>query len=139
VQPRNCSPDTASLRAIRAVADGIIAADNAREIERVLAYYAPDAILLPPNESPVSGRTAIRPRYEALFRDFDPAIEGRVDESCVSGDHGYVRGHNGGSLRSRTGAPDRRLDDSYLMLVTRNAAGQWRISHLMWHRASAAP
>jgi uncharacterized protein (TIGR02246 family) len=119
---------------VRAVADGIIAADNARDLERVLGHYAADARLFPPNEPPVTGREAIRPRYEALFAGFDPAIEGRVDEVCVDGDTAFVTGHNGGRLRGRGGAADRLLDDVYVMLLRREAEGTWRISHLIWHR-----
>jgi uncharacterized protein (TIGR02246 family) len=134
-----CDSSAVAVRAVRGVADGIIAADNERSVDRVLAFYAPDALLLPPNEAPVSGYAAIRPRYETLFRDFTPAIEARIEEVCVSGSIGYVRGHNGGWLRSRTGGSDRALDDSYLMLLARNADGRWRITHLMWHRAIPAP
>ena len=119
------------------MAAGIVEADNASAIERVLDYYAPDAMLLPPGEAPVSGRPAIRPRYERLFAAFAPEIAGRVDEVCVSGSIAFVRGHNGGRLRSRTAGADRALDDVYLMLLRVGADGRWRISHLMWHRAGA--
>lgn len=57
-----CETDAAPVRQVRAVANGIIAADNARALERVLAYYAADAVLMPPGEQPVVGRAAIRPR-----------------------------------------------------------------------------
>lgn len=124
--------------AVRAVVIGIVTADNARDLAAVLASYADSAILLPPNEAPVVGRAAIRPRYEALFRDFAPAIEGRIDELAVVGDWAYIRGHNGGWLRGRQGVPDRDLDDVYLMILARQTAS-WRITRLMWHRASAQP
>ena len=42
-------------------------ADNSGDLETVLFLYADDAILLPPNEASVSGKPAIRERYEALF------------------------------------------------------------------------
>lgn len=54
----------AELSRVRDVVNGLIAADNARDIERVVELYAPDAILMPPDESPVEGIAAIRPRYE---------------------------------------------------------------------------
>ena len=115
------------------MAGGIIAADNARDITRVMDSYAADAWLLPPNDVPVRGHAAIRPRYEALFNGFNPAIEGRIDEVCASGSIAFVRGHNGGRMISRTGAPPRVLDDAYLMTLRLEPDGRWRISHLMWH------
>jgi uncharacterized protein (TIGR02246 family) len=127
---RRRAPDDA---AVRAVATGIVEADNARDVERVLGYYADDAVLLPPNEPPVKGKAAIRPRYEALFAGFDPAIEGRLDEVAVTGPSAFVRGHNGGRMTERGSGEHRPLDDDYVMLLRKGADGAWRISHLIWH------
>jgi ketosteroid isomerase-like protein len=131
----DCRAASTAVASVRAVADGIVAADNERNIERVMGYYADDAWLMPPNAEPVRGHAAIRPRYESLFAGFNPAIEGRIDEACVSGSTAYVRGHNGGRMNSRSGGPARELDDSYLMLLKIDTAGRWRISHLIWHAA----
>lgn len=129
----DCRVDAPAVKAIRAVADGIVAADNARDLARVMDSYAADAWLLPPNDAPVQGHAAIRPRYESLFAGFNPAIEGRIDEVCVSGSIGYVRGHNGGRMISRSGGAPRLLDDAYMMTLRLEADGRWRISHLIWH------
>ena len=133
VRAAECRADAPAVVRVRAVADGIVAADNARAIDRVLGFYASDAVLMPPAEPPVTGLEAIRPRYEGLFAAFDPAIEGRIDEACVDGSSGFVRGHNGGRMRGRAGQADRALDDYYVMLLRADAAGTWRISHLIWH------
>lgn len=136
--PAVCQPDAAPVQAVRAVAEGIVDADNARDLERVRSSYAPDAILLPPNDAPVQGWDAIRPRYEALFSAFAPAIEGHIDEVCVSGALAYVRGRNGGRFAPREQGTARTLNDTYLMLLRRDARGRWQISHLMWHPAASA-
>jgi uncharacterized protein (TIGR02246 family) len=128
---RACDADAAP---VRAVAEGIIAADNERDIGRVLGFYTDDAVFLPPGEPPVTDRDAIRQRYEKLFADFAPAIEGRIDEICAVGDLAYVRGHNGGWLVSRIGGRSRELDDVYLM-VLRRGGGDWKVARLMWHPA----
>lgn len=124
---------------VRAVADGIIAADNKRDLKSVLAFYARDAILMPPAEGRVVGVENIRPRYEALFANFQPAIEARIEEVCVRDDLALVRGHNGGRLVGIGTNASRDLDDVYLMMLRRNQNGVWRISHLIWHRASSPP
>lgn len=130
-----CRADAVEVKAVRAVADGIIAADNARDLTRVMDSYAVDAWLLPPNAEPVRGHAAIRPRYESLFATFTPAIDGRIDEACVTGSTAYVRGHNGGRMVSRSSQAGRDLDDVYVMLLKVDTDGKWRISHLMWHSA----
>jgi uncharacterized protein (TIGR02246 family) len=134
--PAACAAEPRAAGEVRAVAEGIIAADNARDLARVLASYAPDAVLLPPGEGPVIGAAAIRPRYEALFAGFDPAIEGHIDELCVDGAAAFVRGRNRGRLAARGAGPSRELDDVYVMRLRRGKDSAWRISHLMWHRAS---
>ena len=132
---QECSADSTVVKAVRRVADNIIAADNAQEIEKVIALYATDAVLLPPNEPPVSGQAAIRSRYEPLFANFKPQIESRIDEVCVDQKTAFVRGHNGGNLVPINGGDFRQLDDTYLMLLRREKDGMWRISHLMWNRS----
>jgi uncharacterized protein (TIGR02246 family) len=128
-----CRSNDAAVAAVRAVATGIIDADNARDIERVMDTYAADAWLMPPGEAPVQGRAAIRPRYEALFEGFDPAIEGHLDEVCIMGSTAFVRGSNGGRLVGRGERPTRELHDVYVMLLKIDTDGRWRISHLIWH------
>ena len=134
-----CDRDLASNAAVRAVPAAIIAADNARDIERVMNAYTVDAVLLPLGTAPVVGRDAIRSRYEELFLSFNPAILARIDEVCVSGRVAFVRGRNGGRLIGRGRGPDRALDDEYLLILRKETAGDWRISHLMWHSASPPP
>lgn len=129
-----CRPDAPGVREIRAVASGIVAADNRRDIERVLTYHRADAVLMPPGEPPVVGRDKIRPRYEALFGDFTPAIELQIHEACVSGSLGFVRGTNGGHLSPRGSRDVRQLNDAFVMLLRVASDGVWRISHLMWNR-----
>lgn len=127
-----CERGASDEAGVRAVAEGIVEADNARALERVLDFYAEDAVLLPPNADPVRGRAAIRPRYEALFAEYDPKIEARIDELEVDGDLAVVRGRNGGRLEPRGTAPARELDDAWLM-VLRREGDRWRIRQLMWH------
>lgn len=131
----HCDPGREAVREVMAVAEGIIAADNERDIRRVLGYYAADAVLLPPGEQPVQGREAIRPRYEDLFARFNPEIVARVEEVCVGGDLALVRGHNGGRLISRENGSARLLNDVYMMMLRRDLVGGWHITHLMWHPA----
>jgi uncharacterized protein (TIGR02246 family) len=129
-----CHANASSARAIRAVAIGIVDADNRLDLERVLAYYAADAVLMPPGEGPVIGRERIRPRYEALFASYTPEIELEIEEACAGAGLGFVRGRNGGRLVSRATGEARRLDDAFIMLLRLEPGGVWRISHLIWHR-----
>lgn len=132
---RGCSVEERLSLELRAVAEGIIAADNARDLERVIDYYTVNAVLMPPGEAAVVGRDRIRPRYAELFARFDPEIETYVDEVCADGLLGYVRGRTDGRLVPRQDGEPRSIHDAYLMLLRREEDGAWRISHLVWHSA----
>jgi uncharacterized protein (TIGR02246 family) len=132
--PMSCAPDARGAAAVRQVVTGIVDADNQRDLDRVMTFYAPDAVLLPPNSEPVAGAAAIRPRYEQLFEDLQPRIEARIDEICIGGSIAVVRGVNRGRMEPRSGAaPGRELSDAFLMVLTRTARGEWHVSRLMWH------
>jgi ketosteroid isomerase-like protein len=119
---------------VHAIAEGIIAADNGRDLITVLNYYADSAVLVPPGEAPVTGIGEIQRRYQALFAAWQPAIEPRIDEVVVTGTRATVRGHNGGWLRAMTaGGADRALDDDYTMTLERRG-GVWQIHRLQWTR-----
>jgi len=136
---QTCQQNVAAEAKVRAVADGIIAADNKRDLKRVLAYYAKDAILMPPGGNTIVGVDSIRPGYESLFANFQPEIKPRIDEVCVSEDFAVVRGFNGGRMAGTGSQPSRKLDDVYLMILRRDRRGDWRIAELMWHPASSSP
>ena len=136
--PNVSRAQTSTADSVRAVANGIIAADNARDVERVMSFYAADAVLMPPNANPVTGHAAIRPRYETLFAAMSPAIVSTLDEVRVAGEWAFVRGKNTGVMRPRSGGGEARaLDDVFVMLLQRGADGRWKIARLIWHRASA--
>ena len=115
----------------RALAE-IIAADNAGDIERVMACYSPSPMLMPPNEDVVDGRDAVRARYELAFANFRFEFEGAAFETRVEGDLGWIRGETRGRLVSKGGGGDIAAHDKFLMTLERDGAGHWRIARLMW-------
>lgn len=129
---QRCANEAGDSLAVLEVAEGIIAADNTRDLDRVLGYYHPDAILMPPGEGTVQGRPNIRPRYVALFEQYDPAIVGEIQQVEICGNVAVVSGRNGGWLRGRGGRPDRVLSDVYVM-VLRLESERWQIARLIWH------
>jgi uncharacterized protein (TIGR02246 family) len=134
---QNTASDSSAVHA-RALA--IIDADNRRDLAAVLDIYDEDAILLPPGESEVRGRAAIRPRYEKLFADYEPRLTTVIDEIIVSGDWAIVRGRNRGAFVSRRGGANRTLTtDTYVQAMHRGADGRWRITLLIWHSSGPPP
>jgi ketosteroid isomerase-like protein len=124
--------NAAAAARARAVAEGIIAADNARALDRVMSFYHPGATLWPPDGPPVSGAEAIRPRYESLFATHTPLLAVAIDGVCGTDSMATVRGQISGWFVSRGSAPDRQVSDRFLMVLTKDARETWRISDLAW-------
>jgi uncharacterized protein (TIGR02246 family) len=124
---------TLSARAqVRAVVQGIIAANAAADVDRVMRFYADDAVLIPPNLPTIDGRDAIREDYERLFEEANLLIEPRIDGIRVSNDEAVVRGINYiRSARIDTGVSE-CVSSRYLMTLRRLDGGEWKIDQWMW-------
>lgn len=110
----------------------LMKADNAGDLEAVMAIYADDAVLLPPNEPAVIGKPAIRSRYTRLFANTRMDARFEVDADGVAGALGFVRGR---MIGQRVSTDAKRVEDltgKFVMLLKRDAEG-WVISALIWN------
>ena len=71
---------------VRAVASGILEADNHADIERVLSYYHNEAVLLPPGRDEIKGLENIRRNYENIFATSVLNLSPEEDEITVASD-----------------------------------------------------
>lgn len=110
----------------------IIAADMAGDLDGVMALYSDDAILLSPGGPDIAGIDAIREHYGKLFAETELTIENQIHETIVSGKLAMTRGVNRVTATPKAGGPARSGSDKYMMALEQDAAGNWRISHLIW-------
>ncbi len=94
----------------------------------VKAYYADDAILLPPNSPTATGHAAI----EAFLHTFPPitAFELRTEEIVGAGDLAYVRGRY-----TMTMAPPGAAtvaDSGKYLEIWRKQGGSWKVTRDMF-------
>jgi len=121
----------ADISSPRSVLASLQTADNSGDLETVLVLYADDAILLPPNEASVSGKPAIRERYEALFARTRVAARFEVDEERAAGAYGYIRGRMIGQRTTSDGMVE-DLTGKFVMLFRKESKG-WQIASLIWN------
>lgn len=126
----------ADRSSIRAVVEGLIAADNVEDIDRVLSSYSDDAVLITPTGEDVVGINAIRSHYEQLFEDADFRIQLTIDEITVSGNLAVVRGVNDVVATADSGASHVR--SKFLMSLRRQSKGSWQVLHLIWSNQPAS-
>ncbi len=119
----------ADRAAIRKVADDAAAIMNspARDFDAYTqAYYAPDAIVLPPNAPIVTGHEAI----SAFFKSLPPvaAIRTVVEQTQVEGwdDTAWVQGSYTMAVTLQDGTP---INDTgkYIEIWRKQGDGSWRV------------
>lgn len=118
----------------KAVLQAIIAADNARDLDKVLGFYTSDVVWIGPAKPEVRGLDAIRASYVGMYRDMRPALSIEITEARAGGDLAMVRGLTLGRLEPAGGGEAKTVHDNFLALLACEA-GQWKVSHLMWSPA----
>jgi ketosteroid isomerase-like protein len=113
--------------AIRKNAVDLAAAFNAKEVEKVLGFYAENSIFMPPNAPLLRGRDPLKSFYSDLIEK--GATDLRLEPDEVSG-HGPIAYESG--TYSVTYANGTSRDRGKYLLVLRNMAGTWRTEKTIW-------
>jgi uncharacterized protein (TIGR02246 family) len=106
-----------------------VAASNQGDAEALVALYADDAMLLPPDHEPIQGREAIG----AFWRQgTDTGLEVTTLAVEVDGDLGYLVG------RYHLPPTDEEPADSgqYVMCLRRQRDGSWKLTADIWNRSA---
>jgi uncharacterized protein (TIGR02246 family) len=114
--------------AVRAADSTLQAAVASRDLERIAAFYAEDAALLPTAEPMVLGRAAIRAEWAHVLGipDFrNTAVVRRID-AAESGDLAYSMGTYVATMQGEDGT---RVTEpgKWLSVWRKQADGTWRI------------
>lgn len=106
-----------------------------RGAEGYASYFAEDAVLLPPNALPLSGRAAIREwqersRGESGDAGTPPSIE--EDELQMSGAFVIYRSTLKGQRAAKAGAAPEPFETKYFDVLRRKSDGGYEIVRRMW-------
>ena len=72
------------------VLDNHLTCFGKRDLEGILADYAPDAVLFTA-DGPLKGRDRIKPLFEAMLEEFGkPGASFSLKQRSVEGDHAYI-------------------------------------------------
>ena len=110
----------------------LIDADNRSDIKTVLDCYADSITFYPVGRESISGIEAIRSSYQELFNKSKLNISTTILDIKVFESDAYVKGVNTGSKINRSDSSVAPLHDNYIVLLTKNASGEWKISKLLW-------
>ena len=107
----------------------------ARGAEGYASYFAEDAVLLPPNAAPVSGRAAIREFQERSQKGAThPTLPEAIsdDEIQVSGGFVLYRSTLKGQRTPTAGGRPESFENKYFDVLRRKADGGYELIRRMW-------
>lgn len=113
--------------AIRATDAGWLAAATAHDLERILPFWADDATIFPPGDSPIVGKEAIRRYVASAFATPGFSITWQTDkvEISESGDLAYSTGIDRISVKGPDGKPVTEENRS-VAVWKKQADGSWK-------------
>ncbi len=130
-------PDRGKVMAASAV---WVEANQAKDLERAVALYEDDAMILAPGERPAVGRDAIREFFRSKFAEAWRLVEFRshVTSCQLVGNLAVATADNQGRIEK--GDKTRvAFTSKSLMVYRRGADGKWRFYRDIWNASPTVP
>ncbi len=105
---------------------------NAKDAARVAAFYAEDAIVMPPKQPMVRGRRDIESYYARGFEQDISSFRLLPMESATSGAHAFEAGTSSLTTRrnaSSRGGPDPNVTGGKYVVIYKRIKGEWKITY----------
>lgn len=130
---------TAETQALVARSEGVSAAEAAKDREKTLTFWAPDAVVQPSAGPQIQGREALSKLYQFVFdstglKSFSSKSSGFV--VAASGDLAYETGVNRMTFATPKGD---MLDVGKYLAVWKKTDGTWYIAALAFSSDAPAP
>jgi ketosteroid isomerase-like protein len=123
-------PDNAKMLA--ALDDEWSKAATAGDVEKVVSFYADDAVVYPPNEPIVSDPAAIKESWAKMLADPKAKLSWKTTHAGVDHNTGFTSG-----TYQVAGADGAVLEKGkYLCVWGKGKDGKWKSLHDMWNRDS---
>jgi uncharacterized protein (TIGR02246 family) len=134
--------DDAAEAAVAAAGEKLVDAYVARDLERWLAGFTEDVVLMPPGVGMIVGLDALREASQVQFgllEEYETQFDGEPLEIVVAGDWAYTR--DGYELRYLpAGGGEPILDRGRSMTIwKRQSDGAWLVSRHMANRPTRGP
>lgn len=116
------------IGALREIEQQATAAATARDLDRLVGFYASDAVIVSAGRPPIRGRAAFLAHLEPLRRAVGFEARKTPQDIQVSGDLGYVRGVYSNRFTDPTTRRTETNAGTYVAIYRRQADGAWRIA-----------
>ena len=130
------APDTqvdeeAAIASIEQMLRDASAANQNQDVEAWLSNLTEDAIVMPPNEPSVEGKTSLRTWIEERFSEVHAHVTITPLEIVVDHDIAFNRTHVTGFSVMRETGDTAEVDYKEIAILRRQANGDWLVSRLI--------
>ncbi len=129
----------ADVEAINSLRDEFIALDNAGDAAGLASLYTNDAVLMPPNESAVTGNQAIESWFQTTFDQFTIEFTLASDELEVVGDLAFDGGSYMIALTPKADGEPMEETGKYIIILRKQVDGSWKLVRDIWNSDSPLP
>jgi uncharacterized protein (TIGR02246 family) len=122
----------ADIQAIKDIVSELNAALNAADIDRILSFYADDAIRIPPNEPAAIGKEAVRASFQQMFDEIDLQENDVVEGAHVSGDLAVVHVVFTAILTLKVSGESENVKGNKILVFKKQPGDSWSCSYSIW-------
>ncbi len=133
VKPSSAIATDDDVKAMRAASKSRVEALQAGDVEKFLAVYEDEAVLLPPHSTEIIGKENARARLTAALKEIaiEPVSDSREYE--ILGPAWIAeRGRYSWQVTPKDGAEPFQDSGNFMMLWHKDQSGAWKISWEMW-------
>ena len=118
----------------QAAVDALIERFAANDAAGVASFYTEDAVMMPPDSEPLTGRAAIQEFFTRTNAPGTPPVEFATVETLVLGDHAWRQG----SFRVAGPAADAPVSGKFVELW-KKVDGAWLLHRDIWNANAPRP
>ena len=109
---------------------------NRSDVDGLVAIYAADVIVMPPDRPDLVGRPAVREWIAAFFRENAARQKLVTEEVAAYGDWAWLRGHFEIEATLRSTGETSRTTGKHLVIWCRQPDGSWLAARDIWNTRS---
>lgn len=122
----------ADIQEIKDIVAEFNAASDASDLDKVMSYFADNAIAIPTNEPAAIGKDVIRSWMQQFYDAVIPKEEYVVDGVEISCGMAYARITWSGTFTPKDGGEQRKSNGNWIWIFKKQPDNTWKIVYMMW-------
>ena len=125
-------PEALTLATLAKIREAWVQDLRTKQLEPILAFYAPNAAFLQPNGERITGSAALRTLFQNILTTFNSDLTLNSKNLETSGDLAYDSGAFEETLTNIASGAKISSKGSYVIIYKRQSNGSWQIVQHAW-------